>query len=91
MSPARARSWRTFGAIAIWCGVLACLAMLALAFLDGLGELGNYDCGSACEARQAATAERHHVYKLLAMFVAAPLSVAGVIIRMRVPDPDAAS
>ena len=87
MTPQRAHKLRAMGTIAIWGGLIAAIFSGAFIMLMGLSELGSYDCGSACEERMARHDKNRGYLTYLA--VAGGIAfVAGIAIRLRVPDPD---
>jgi len=88
MSPVDARKWRTLGALAIWMGVLGAAVLMGFVVLSSIGELGSYDCGSACQERQAAAESSRHWMTWLALVGGGILVIGGIVIRMGVPRPD---
>jgi hypothetical protein len=88
MSPVDARKWRTLGALAIWLGVLGAIVLMVFVVLSGFGELGSYDCGTACQERQAAAEVRRHWMTWLALGGGGALVIGGIVIRLGVPNPD---
>ena len=88
MSPDGARTWRAMAAVAIWAGLAAAIISGAFIMLMGLSELGSYDCGTACEERMARH-EKNQGYLTYLAIAGGIAFVAGIAIRLRVPDPDA--